>query len=87
MKTFRYSLRNQNKIKESLGQDFLKWLLLSLNECFSKDVAPTEYDYDNINLKVIHVNNVQPNTDSFFELYVIKKTYNVYNLAYKSCCG
>lgn len=85
----RYSLRNQDKIRKSLGEDFLKWLLLSLNLYFSKSQEIAEYQYDNdtTSYKIIHVPNAQPHTDSFFELYVIKKTYNVYNLAYKSCAG
>jgi hypothetical protein len=85
----RFSLRNQKKIEDALGKDFLKWLLLSLKEYFNKGVEPTEYQYDNDNTgyKIIHIDNVQPHTDSYFELYIIKKTYGVYNLAYKSCAG
>lgn len=82
----RYSLRNQKKIADSLGEDFLKWLKLSLNETFKQDKIE-EHTYDNVRMKVIHSTNVQPKTDSFFELYVVSKTYNVYNLAYKSCAG
>lgn len=83
----RYSLRNQDKIKKALGDDFLKWLLLSLNSHFKSGKEIIEHEYNNENFKVIHVDNVQPNTDSFFELFVIKKTFDVYNLAYKSCAG
>jgi UDP-2,3-diacylglucosamine pyrophosphatase LpxH len=80
----RYSLRNQYKIKEKLGEEFLKYLLLSLNNHFNINLEIIEYQYDNEKYKVIHVDNVQPKTDSYYELFVIKKTYDVYNLAYKS---
>jgi len=83
----RFSLRNQDKIKNSLGEDFLNCLLLSLKDYFNKGVEPIEYDYDSGKFKIIHITNVQPKTDSLFELYVISKHYNVWNLAYKSCMG
>jgi len=85
MSTIRFSLRRQKKIEDALGKDFLKWLLLSLKNHFAKGIIE-ELDYDPIS-KIIHVTNVQPKTDSFFELYVLNKTYNVYNLAYKSSAG
>ena len=83
----RFSLRNQEKIKKSLGEDFLKHLLLSLKDYFNKGIVPIEYDYDNQQFKIIHVTNVHPRADSYFELYVISKHYNVWTLAYKSCAG
>lgn len=82
----RYSLRNQDKIKEVLGEDFLKWLLLSLDYTF-KNCEIIEYDYEKSQYKIIHVQNRHPKSDSFYELYVIRKTFDVYNLAYKSCVG
>lgn len=84
--SIRFSLRNQKKIEDTFGKDFLKWLLLSLKEYFAKGNV-NEYDYDDSKLKIIHVPNVQPKTDSYYELYVLNKTYNVYNLAYKSSAG
>jgi len=81
----RYSLRNQNKIKEKLGVDFHRWLIDSIDEYFSKNESIEEYEYVGERFKVVHINNVQPKTDSLFELYVIKKTFDVYLLAYKSC--
>jgi hypothetical protein len=82
----RYSLRNQEKIKYSLGENFHKWLMLSLDELFKKGNI-IEYDYEGEKFKVIHAENVQPHTDSFFELYVLSKKFDVYNLAYKGCAG
>jgi hypothetical protein len=83
----RYSLRNQDRIKERLGDDFLKWLVNSLSVYFNSHEQIEEFDYPNEKYKVIIINNAQPHTDSQFELYVISKTFNVYNLAYKSCMG
>lgn len=83
----RYSLRNKHKIKQSLGEIFLKTLLLSLNDYFKNTKEIVEHDYENEKYKVIHVYNIQKNADSFFELYVLSKTFDVYNLAYKSVIG
>ena len=84
----RFSLRNQHKIKQSLGSDFHFVLMRSIRVYFDsvesmEDIK--EHEYASAPYKVIHVPNIQPNTDSTFELYVISKTYNVFNLAYKSC--
>jgi hypothetical protein len=81
----RYSLRNQHKIKERLGEPFLNCLIQSLNEHFKKHTKIEEIEYEKEPYKIIWVNNIQPKTDSTFELYVISKTFDVYNLAYKSC--
>jgi hypothetical protein len=84
----RYALRNQNKIKQNLGLEFHKWLVASLNEYFAKHETIEEHTYpDEPRFKIIHVDNVQPKTDSFYELYVIKKKFDVFHLAYKSCAG
>lgn len=84
----RYSLRNQNKIKKVLGNDFHYWLIESLKARFNDNTPIIEYLYEyDTKYKVIHIDNVQPNTDSFFELYIISKHFDVYNLAYKSCAG
>ena len=81
----RYSLRNQPKIQNSLGEDFLLWLNKSLKNHFenAKEIVETEYEFEKYN--VIYVQNIQPKTDSVFELYVVSKIYDVYNLAYKGC--
>lgn len=83
----RYILRNQDKIKDAFGEDFLKYLVLSIKDHFKKHKTIEEHTYEGERFKVIHVDNVQPHTDSFFELYVINKTFDVYLLAYKSCAG
>jgi hypothetical protein len=81
----RFSLRNQDKIQDSFGESFLNYLLKSLKFYFENTKEIKEYIYENEKYKVIHVNNIQPHTDSTFELYVISKNFDVYNLAYKSC--
>lgn len=81
----RYSLRNQSKIQSAFGEDFLTWLNKSLKSHFENIDKIEEFEYENVEYKIIHVKNVQPKTDSVFELYVISKIYDVYNLAYKGC--
>lgn len=81
----RFSLRNQSKISDKLGESFLHWLLKSLDYYFKNTEDIIEYDYDKkYSYKIIHVNNIQHNSDSVFELYIISKKYDVFNLAYKS---
>ena len=84
----RFTLRNQKKIESSLGKPFLKCLIDSLVVHFATNKTIEECtEYQNEKYPIILVNNVQPHTDSTFELYVISKTFDVYNLAYKSCMG
>jgi len=82
----RFALRNQKKIEEKLGSQFLHWLKESLKQHFANHPEiKTEDRYTNEPYPVIRVENVQPKTDSTFEFYVIAKVYDVYNLAYKGC--
>lgn len=83
----RYALRNHKKISNAFGEKYLKLLLKSLDNHFSTNEIIEEKDYPSEKLKVIWVDNVQPNTDSFFEFYVIGKTFDVYRLAYKGAAG
>ena len=80
----RYTLRNQDKIRKALGQEFLNALIASLFLHFQthSEIIP-EIKYIGEPYPIIHVQNAQPKTDSFFELYVISITYDVYVLAYK----
>ncbi len=84
---YKYTLRNQHKIKASLGSDFLKVMLDSLAHHFKTKESIEELTYENEKHKVIHVESIQPKTDTTLEFYVISTTYNVYLLAYKSCMG
>jgi hypothetical protein len=84
----RYALRNQKKIEEAFGKEFLNWLLKSLDNHFKTNSEINEVaEYKNESYPVIHVQNAQPKTDSTFEFYVIRVVFDVYNLAYKSCIG
>ena len=84
----RYALRNQKKIETAFGTDFLKILIKSLDYHFkNNEVITTDPNYINQPYPIILVKNIQPNTDSEFELYIIGQKYDVYRLAYKSCIG
>ena len=83
----RFSLRNQNKIKSRMGQDYIDILLASLVMHFTSHPEIEELEYEDEPYNVICVPNAQPNSDSEFEFYVISKTFDVFNLAYKSAIG
>ena len=84
----RYSLRNQHKIKASLGDDFLKLLIDSLDSFFQgvDDIEPYEtvdlFKDEKKGLTYIFIPNVQPGTNSEFQFVLTRKMYDVYNLAY-----
>jgi len=83
----RFALRNQRKIEGAFCREYLNLLIRSLKAHFACHDEIEELTYHNEKYKVIHVENVQPNTDSLFEFYVIRKTYDVYLLAYKGAAG
>lgn len=83
----RYALRNQQKISDTFGKDYTELILKSLDYYFANANQIVMYDYEGQPYSIIHVDNVQPNTDMFFEFYVLEKKYDVYRLAYKSVCG
>lgn len=83
----RYSLRNQNKIEKAFGATYLELLLKSLNEYFQNTDIIFEYENKESKYKFIHVDSAYPNSEMIFEFYVISKTFDVYNLAYKSSIG
>jgi len=81
----RFILRNQDKISKALGKDYVKLLLDSLKDHFNSNKEIEEHTYENLKYKIIHIQNVQKNTDSIFEFAIVKKTFDVYTLAYYSC--
>lgn len=83
----RYSIRNKNKIIDAFGLKFWNALAASMDRYFAITKKIEEHDYPGEPYKVIHVPNIQPKTDSFFELYVLRKTFGAYHLAYKGCTG
>lgn len=72
----RYSLRNQNRIKEKLGEIFLNELIESLTACFRGEVITTQ-DPD-IKYPVIRV--IKNGKVHLFA--VVGRKYDVFNLAY-----
>lgn len=77
----RYALRNQRKIENKLGIDFLNDLKKSLDVCFQScsDISKMERSEERFNF--ISVKSL--NLKCSYEFYVIKRTYDVYLLAYK----
>ena len=85
----RYALRNQHKIKASLGEEYLKLLIDSLDQFFRKaetiDLVKNEPDKDK-HLYLL-VPSVHPSSEIEFQFVLIRKMYDVYNLAYYSSIG
>ena len=80
----RYALRNQNKIKESLGSDLLQRILNSLKQSFNLngDRVDIQIDFSHKPYPILEVDDaVKPCGKIAF--YVIGKRYNVYHLAFK----
>lgn len=78
----RYSLRNQKKIAAVHGQAKLEMLLTSLTVYFAQYREPFLEDSDRKFKKIVIPNKTGGNV---MEFYVLKITYDVYNLALKSC--
>lgn len=82
----RWALRNQEKIKahfEPYGDEILERIKGSLNQAFmSKDVEKHIDKVDNEPYPILDVNDVG-HTFGCILFYVIKKTYDVYLLAFK----
>jgi hypothetical protein len=77
----RYSLRNQHKIKQALSEKHLKRILSSLDEAFKND-GPEPKEMHGEDYKVIDIND-NGHSCGLILFYVIRKTYDVYNLAFK----
>jgi len=84
MAKYRYSLRNKDKIISSLGSDYYNLLIKSLTDYFSETDEIQEHKYEYIDNPVIHVPSGQLKSEAIFEFVIIKKQFNVYNLAYYS---
>lgn len=81
----RYALRNQNKIKESLGSDLLHRILNSLKQSFDLygEIIESQFEYiDGHQYPILTINDAS-NTSNLISFYVIGKRYNVYHLAFK----
>lgn len=76
----RFTLRNQHKIKEVLGEEFLRGLLRDINSYFKNNSEIEQYDI-NFKYKIIKVTRGQRGSVHIF--YVYGSKYDVLNLAYK----
>ena len=70
----RYSLRNKRRIEKAYSREFLSSLVSSLDEHFRSEVAVEYREGDRYGTIT---------AGRRYELYVISKTYDVYNLAFK----
>lgn len=79
----RYALRNQAKIKKALGEKFLNLLIVSLDKHFERIDAliSTHFDEED-NRTYMSVAHPQGGNGAEFLFVVIRKTFDVYNLAY-----
>lgn len=75
----RYSLRNQSKIKDKLGNMSLELLLESLNKHFKENTVIEEIKSTEVNYNTIEVKGI---TGNKYIMCVVGKTYDVYNLAF-----
>jgi|GEM_PF-5939464 hypothetical protein len=89
---YRFSLRNQAKIAKALGEDYLKLLLDSLEAYFCDRTSPIDEvgevkDNKTTGRIYIFIPSVASNSEIEFQFAVIRKTFDVYNLAYYSSVG
>jgi hypothetical protein len=83
----RFSLRNQDKIKKSLGETYLVLLLSSLKIHFSENDNIKEEMIEGGKHNAIFVHSVAKNSEIDFQFIIISKKFDVYNLAYYSSIG
>ena len=79
----RYSLRNKSKIESAYGEKFYKRLIDSLDQEFNNpNFNPELKEMEGEKYPVIDVNDAG-HTCGLILFYVIRKTFDVYNLAFK----
>jgi hypothetical protein len=83
----RFALRNQDKIAESLGKDYLETLRKSLMAYFAERDEIPEYDIEGGKYRAITVPNSRRGSEIEFVFVIIRKKYDVYNLAYYTSMG
>jgi hypothetical protein len=83
----RFSLRNQNKIIKSLGNDYLQLLLNSLEKYFKENETIKGEMIEGGKHNAIFVHSVAKNSEIDFQFIIISKKFDVYNLAYYSSIG
>lgn len=77
----RYSLRNQKKILRHVGREDFNTIIKSLDNHF-KEYDNIELDDTDTKYKGLMISNIN-HTVGVMLFYVISKTYNAYNLAFK----
>ena len=80
----RYALRNQEKIKNELGEDILKRIIKSLDVGFEKPLLIREYEGERYPILTV---NDAGHSVNILDFYVIGKEYDVYKLAFKEFIG
>jgi len=81
----RFSLRNQDKIAKHYDEKYVKRMLDSLKIYFEAGKIE-EIQIEGDKFPVIMLDDCG-HTVNMFVFYVIRKTYDVYNLAYKEVIG
>lgn len=76
----RYSLRNQHKIKKAYGDKFLKRVISSLDEAFKLNRIEVNEDCEPFAILGINDNG---HSCGLILFHVIRKTFDVYHLAFK----
>lgn len=77
----RYSLRNKKKISDKLGIKNLTRIVTSLNEAFKTDLIEL-HSVEGEKHQILNINDTG-HSCGLILFYVIRKTYDVYNLAFK----
>jgi hypothetical protein len=81
----RYTLRNKDKIKKAYSSQYLDRMVKSLDTYFKTNEEIKEEDSGE-NFNIIIVSDIEHSVNCFV-FYVIKKTYDVYLLAFKEVIG
>lgn len=82
----RYTLRNKEKIAQAFDQAYLSRMVSSLDSHFSDSKEIEEHDSGDNRYNMILVDDIGHSVN-MFEFYIIKKTYDVYLLAFKGIIG
>lgn len=85
----RYALRNQDKIRNALGEDLLLRILESLKQGFELWDDNIDKQIESIEghpYPILTLNDAQ-HSSNVIAFYVVKKQYNVYTLAFKEFIG
>lgn len=76
----RYSLRNKHKIKSHYDQKTLNLIIQSLDYWFNNDCEIEEHEQEPYNIMCI---GDIGHTSGIIVLYIVKETFDCYNLAFK----